>query len=129
MNAEDDRVRHVIVGVGINVNQEKVPRQLEEIATSLRLETGCEYLRDAILEAVLRRMTDYYRMFVERGTAPIVEAFTRASSYAKGKQVVIEGAGRPLEGVTAGLDARGAIAPSHAGRERRADPRRKRQTR
>jgi biotin-(acetyl-CoA carboxylase) ligase len=54
-------------------------------------------------------MTDYYRMFVERGTPPVVEAFTRASSYANGKRVAIEGAGRPLEGTTAGLDARGQL--------------------
>lgn len=109
MNAEADRLRHAIVGVGVNVNQETVPDELAAIATSLRIETGCDYLRDAVLEAALRRMTDYYRMFVERGAAPIVEAFTRASSYAKGKRVVIEGAGRPLEGVTVGLDAKGQL--------------------
>jgi BirA family biotin operon repressor/biotin-[acetyl-CoA-carboxylase] ligase len=109
MNAEGDRLRYVIAGVGINVNQETVPEELAETATSLRIETGCEYLRDAVLDAVLRRMDDYYRMFVERGPAPVIDAFTRASSYAKGKRVVIEGAGRPLEGVTAGLDSRGQL--------------------
>ena len=109
MNAEADRLRHVIVGVGVNVNQETVPEELAEIATSLRIETGCDYHRDALLESVLRRIGDYYRMFVERGPAPVLEAFARASSYVKGKQVVIEGAGRPLEGVTAGLDASGQL--------------------
>jgi BirA family biotin operon repressor/biotin-[acetyl-CoA-carboxylase] ligase len=109
MNAEADRLRYVIAGVGINVNHAAVPDELAEIATSLRLETGCEFLRDAVLDAVLRRMDDYYRMFCERGPAPVIEAFTRASSYAKGKRVLIEGAGRPLEGVTAGLDAKGQL--------------------
>jgi BirA family biotin operon repressor/biotin-[acetyl-CoA-carboxylase] ligase len=109
MNAEGDRVRHVVVGVGVNVNQESLPPELAEIATSLRIETGCEYLREAVLEAILRRITDYYRMFVERGPVPVIDAFTRASSYAKGKRVVIEGAGRPLEGITAGLDPTGQL--------------------
>jgi BirA family biotin operon repressor/biotin-[acetyl-CoA-carboxylase] ligase len=109
MTAEADRLRHVVAGVGVNVNQERVPEDLAETATSLRIETGCEYLRDAVLEAVLRRLDDYYRMFCERGPAPVIEAFTRASSYAKGKRVVIEGAGRPLEGVTAGLDSKGQL--------------------
>jgi biotin-(acetyl-CoA carboxylase) ligase len=62
-----------------------------------------------VLEAVLRRIDDYYRMFIERGPTPVIDAFTRASSYAKGKRVIIEGAGRPLEGVTAGLDAKGQL--------------------
>ena len=109
MNAEAERLRHVIAGVGVNVNQASLPEELAETATSLRIETGCEYLRDAVLEAVLRRIDDYYRMFVERGPAPVIDAFTRASSYAKGKRVIIEGAGRPLEGVTAGLDAKGQL--------------------
>ena len=115
MNAEADRLRHVIVGVGVNVNQESVPDELADIATSLRIETGCEYLRDAVLEAVLHRMNGYYRMFVERGPAPILDAFARASSYVKGKRVVVEGAGRPVEGVTAGLDATGQLLLRTAG--------------
>ena len=36
MNAEVTRVRHLVVGVGINVNQVKFPAELREIATSLR---------------------------------------------------------------------------------------------
>jgi BirA family biotin operon repressor/biotin-[acetyl-CoA-carboxylase] ligase len=115
MHAEGGRLRHAVAGVGVNVNQEAFPEDLAGTATSLRIETGCEYLRDAILEAVLRRMSDYYRMFVERGPAPILDAFTRASSYAKGKHVVVEGAGRPLEGVTAGLDPGGQLLLRTAG--------------
>lgn len=109
MTADAERLRYVIVGVGINVNQQSVPSELADIATSLRIETGCDYLRESALEAVLRRMNDYYRMFVERGAQPVVEAFTRASSYAKGKRVAVEGAGRPLRGVTAGLNATGQL--------------------
>ncbi|MEZ5394599.1 MAG: hypothetical protein R2724_17430 [Bryobacterales bacterium] len=47
MTADADRLRYVIVGVGINVNQQSVPPELADIATSLRIETGCDYLRDS----------------------------------------------------------------------------------
>ena len=40
MNAEATQVRHLVVGIGINVNQAKFPAELREIATSLRIETG-----------------------------------------------------------------------------------------
>ena len=37
MNAEATRVRHLVVGMGINVNQVKFPAELRETATSLRI--------------------------------------------------------------------------------------------
>src|SRR6266481_4847423 len=40
MHAETTLVRFIIVGIGINVNQEKFPRELSGVATSLRAETG-----------------------------------------------------------------------------------------
>ena len=38
MNAEATRVRYIVVGIGINVNQASFPKDLP--ATSLRLATG-----------------------------------------------------------------------------------------
>src|SRR6516164_975719 len=40
MHAEPSAVRFVIVGIGINVNQEKFPAEISGTATSLRKETG-----------------------------------------------------------------------------------------
>ena len=40
MNAEQDQIHFVAVGIGINVNHERIPEELSEIATSLRIETG-----------------------------------------------------------------------------------------
>jgi BirA family biotin operon repressor/biotin-[acetyl-CoA-carboxylase] ligase len=40
MNAEATRVRHIVIGMGINVNQAAFPDDLQETATSLRLATG-----------------------------------------------------------------------------------------
>src|SRR5271163_2910075 len=45
MNAEATRVRHLVVGIGINVNQVKFPGELRDVATSLRIETGTEWSR------------------------------------------------------------------------------------
>jgi len=109
MTAAEERVRHAVVGVGVNVNQRELPAELASIATSLHIETGCEYLREAVLEAVLRRMEQYYEMFLERGTEAIVTAFSRSSSYVRGKRVVIENGPEEISGTTAGLDERGVL--------------------
>ena len=111
-----DRLRHVVLGVGINVNHESLPDDLSEIATSLRIETEREWARDLLLDAVLEELERYYAMFLERGTPSIVEAFGRASSYVRGKRVRVEGAGPERRGVTAGLDAAGMLLLDEDGR-------------
>ena len=107
--AGGDRARYVVVGVGVNVNQESFPPELEAIATSLSRETGCEWARDVVLESILTELEKYYGMFVERGASAVVEAFTRASSYAKGRRVEVESSSQSIRGVTAGLDERGIL--------------------
>ena len=107
--AESGSVRYAIAGVGINVNQAAMPPDLSDIATSLRIETGCEYLLETVLQAVLKHCERYYEMFLERGPQPIVNAFSRASSYARGKKVVVELGGSRIYGTTAGLDPGGVL--------------------
>ena len=105
--AQEDRVRYAVVGVGINVNQEELPEELAEIATSLRIETDKEWARDLLLSAVLDEIERYYDLLLDKGSPGVIEAFTRASSYVRGKAVVVEGADR--QGVTAGLDPDGML--------------------
>src|SRR5271157_3482783 len=49
MHAEPSQVRFVIVGIGLNVNQEKFAGDLVATATSLRLETGKQVSRLELL--------------------------------------------------------------------------------
>jgi len=107
--SDGGRTRHVIVGVGVNVNQETFPPDLDGIATSLSRETGVEWARDVVLESILAELEKYYDMFLERGSSAVVEAFARASSYAQGRRVEVESAAQSIRGVTAGLDERGIL--------------------
>ena len=109
MAAGAERVEYAIAGIGINVNSASMPEDLAPIATSLRIETGCEFVLDVVLQAVLRHCERYYGMFLERGSPSIIEAFSRASSYARGKKVVVENGDSRLCGTTAGLDLSGVL--------------------
>ena len=40
MSTEIDYINYVVIGVGINVNQETFPDEIKETATSLKVETG-----------------------------------------------------------------------------------------
>jgi BirA family biotin operon repressor/biotin-[acetyl-CoA-carboxylase] ligase len=111
MNAEATRVRYVVVGVGINVNQQSFPKELQSEATSLRMATGSEWSRVEMTAALLKSLDREYRLLVEQGDArqSILRRFAERSSWVRGKQVRVEENGSRIEGTTEGLDERGFL--------------------
>jgi len=110
MHAEVTRVKHLVVGIGINVNQASFPPELASIATSLRMATGTEWSRVELCGALLKSLDREYRNLLEDPEAreSVLQRFQQRSSSVQGRQVRIEDdAG--LEGVTEGLDARGFL--------------------
>jgi BirA family biotin operon repressor/biotin-[acetyl-CoA-carboxylase] ligase len=109
MNAEATRVRYIVVGVGINVNQSSFPRELA--ATSLRLVTGSEWSRVDLVAALLKSLDREYRQLLEDPEAreSILRRFAKNSSWVQGKAVRIEENGSAFEGTTDGLDPRGFL--------------------
>ena len=109
MNAEATRVRYIVVGIGINVNQAGFPEDLP--ATSLRIASGKEWSRVELVGALLKSLDREYRqLLVDVDTkAAILERFAENSSWVFGKQVRIEENGLAFEGITDGLDARGFL--------------------
>ncbi|MFZ0702117.1 MAG: hypothetical protein WAM80_09765, partial [Candidatus Acidiferrales bacterium] len=109
MQAELDRIHFAAVGLGINVNQTKMPAELAGIATSLRIETGRVHSRLELLARLLRRLDHYYNQFVAEGTGPIVRRFAEVSSYGQGKRVRIMNGTESFVGTTAGLEPSGIL--------------------
>ena len=110
MNSEATRVRHLVVGVGINVNQTKFPAELREIATSLKSETGTEWSRVELCAALLKSLDREYRSLREdaRAREAILTRFQERSTSARGRRVRVEELGG-IEGVTEGLDPHGFL--------------------
>jgi BirA family biotin operon repressor/biotin-[acetyl-CoA-carboxylase] ligase len=106
-------LRYAVVGVGINVNQQSFPAELEALATSLRRESGREWAREPILIDFLRALDKEIALLETelRGAsieAALLERFAAASSWVRGKRVRVDEAGG-YTGVTDGLDARGFL--------------------
>jgi BirA family biotin operon repressor/biotin-[acetyl-CoA-carboxylase] ligase len=106
-------LRYAVIGVGINLNQQSFPAELEALATSLRRESGREWAREPILIEFLRAF-DKEIAWLEaelRGgstAGSLLERFSAASSWVRGKHVNVDEAGG-YTGVTDGLDARGFL--------------------
>jgi len=122
MNAEATRVRHLVVGIGINVNLVKFPAELRETATSLRLETATEWSRVELCAALLKSLDREYQRLIEHRQQDsgernaILQRFEENSSSVRGSKVTINGdnyvdnkGNGALTGVTEGLDERGFL--------------------
>jgi BirA family biotin operon repressor/biotin-[acetyl-CoA-carboxylase] ligase len=109
MHAEPDRVHYAVIGIGINVNQTKMPAELADIATSLRIETGKPHSRLQLLIRLLRHLDRYYNQFIGEGAEPILRRFADVSTYFKGKHVKISTATETFTGITAGLEPSGVL--------------------
>jgi BirA family biotin operon repressor/biotin-[acetyl-CoA-carboxylase] ligase len=110
MSAEATRVRHIVVGVGINVNHARFPEELAETATSLRLTTGSEWSRMEVCAALLKSLDRGYRGLLSNGDAQadILRRFEERSSSVRGRKVHVEENGG-FDGTTEGLDSRGFL--------------------
>jgi BirA family transcriptional regulator, biotin operon repressor / biotin---[acetyl-CoA-carboxylase] ligase len=111
MNAEVTRVRHIVVGIGINVNQPSFPAELQPLATSLRLVSGTEWSRVELCAALLKSLDRQYRDLLEKPGAhdSILRRFQERSSSVRGREVTVDGGGDEFSGVTEGLDSRGFL--------------------
>lgn len=69
MNVELDTIQYVIIGVGINVNNasaEEFPQEIRRTATSLKIESGVQISRAALIAEVAWQFEKYYDMFVRK---------------------------------------------------------------
>ena len=116
MNAEATRVRYIVVGIGINVNQPSFPKELETQATSLRLSTGSEWSRVELAAALLKSLDREYHLLLEQHDArrSILRRFSEQSTWIRGKQIRIDENGSTIEGTTEGLDPRGFLQVRNA---------------
>jgi BirA family biotin operon repressor/biotin-[acetyl-CoA-carboxylase] ligase len=109
MHAEPDRIHYAVVGIGMNVNQSKMPAELASIATSLRIETRKTHSRLELLIRMLHHFDRYYNQFLTEGADPILRRFAEVSSYFRGKRVRITTFSETFTGTTAGLEPSGVL--------------------
>ena len=109
MHAEPGQVRFVIVGIGLNVNQERFATELSSVATSLRVESGRSQSRLELLVRLLREFESDYNRFLSEGPATVIERFAAVSSYTQGKRVRVTNGKESFTGTTAGLAPEGLL--------------------
>ena len=69
LQAEEGKVKSVIVGIGVNVNvsETDLPQELHEVATSLKMIMGQSVSRNSLICSILGEFEDLYTIYLEEG--------------------------------------------------------------
>lgn len=102
---------HVIIGVGINVNNKKLPDELTSTATSLYLESGISLELYTLIESIFKYFDGYYKSFLsDNNLSSIQEAYNNCLiSY--GKEVYIIPHSRTVDSVNPMLISTEDLSP------------------
>jgi BirA family transcriptional regulator, biotin operon repressor / biotin---[acetyl-CoA-carboxylase] ligase len=110
LSGELDVVRYVILGIGVNVNQQAgdFSADLSQSATSLRLATGQKISRPELAVSILEALdADYQRLNTDQFGSLADEWSQQCATI--GRQISLRIGGRTLEGRAEALDEDGAL--------------------
>jgi BirA family biotin operon repressor/biotin-[acetyl-CoA-carboxylase] ligase len=107
MATERDRIKHVVVGVGVNVNTTRFPPELADRATSLRMLTGRTHERAALLAAIANAFEPAYDRALAQGAESFLPAWRTFAALPRPCR--IERPAGALEGMALDVDAEGAL--------------------
>lgn len=115
LRAEPDRVRHAVLGVGVNVSLQMhdFPEELRPVATSLLLESGERQPRPLVCARLLEHVEEWLSLHETEGFGPVADRWRELSS-TLGRRVRITGAD-PIEGDAVDLAEDGALLVRAAG--------------
>lgn len=111
MSMESDEINYVILGIGVNVNQQAAdfPEEIAARATSLGIVSGSQFRRSEVVQLILERFESVYDRFLAEGSfAPIRELWIK-QSITIGKQVSAQTPRGVIQGTAVGLDDMGAL--------------------
>lgn len=123
MEADGDRVRHCVVGIGVNVNQQPAdfPPEVRPSAVSVRLLAGRPVARVPLLQAILTGFEARYRTVTAAGFGAVLDEVRRNSATLSRNVVVLETGGGSWDGRALAIVDDGAllIEPAGGGEARR----------
>ena len=110
LQADPDQVKAVILGIGMNVNQDKLdfPVELQDIATSLKIVTGKSVDRAQLIAKTLEFLEIYTDLYVKHGFGPI-KLLWEGYSNTTGKQVRAVMLNETIVGTALGISDEGVL--------------------
>ncbi len=109
MSAEQDRIKHIVLGIGVDVNMDtgKLPEEIRSRTTTLAAEAGHRIDRNDLLRQILRALDEQYQIFLKNDVDVIREWETL--NMTTGSRVAVSGLGETITGLAQGIDREGRL--------------------
>ncbi len=119
LQAEADRINSIIIGIGINVNQveDDFPEELQERATSLRIEGKKKINRAELIQVILEKLEKLYEHYLQNGFYPI-KLLWEAYAISIGKNIIASTLNGKIHGVAVGITDEGVLIIEDEDRKR-----------
>lgn len=109
MSAQFDYINHIVIGIGINVHNMHFPTEIQEMASSILLETGKKIRRAELIEKILERFEEYYAVYLEtEDLSGLINEYNR-SLVNMNKNVRVLDPKEPFEGKAMGITKKGEL--------------------
>lgn len=110
LQADIDRVHSIILGIGVNVNQQlsDFPEEIQSIATSIQMITGQPVDRAKLVAQILHHLEIYSDMYVKHGFTPL-KILWESYSCTLGKRIKAIMVHQQIEGIALGITDDGVL--------------------
>jgi BirA family biotin operon repressor/biotin-[acetyl-CoA-carboxylase] ligase len=113
MQAGEDKIDFVILGIGINVNvaTDEFPPEIRNTATSIAVQTGAFHSRQDLLITLYKNLSKWYKALTSNGFEMIREEWLKMASLI-GCETQVKFGNEIIKGKALGIDERGALVIS-----------------
>ena len=119
MSTEIDYINYVVIGDGINVNQDTFPEELSETATSLKIESGQRYRRSELIASIMKQFEKNYEIFLETEDLSGIQDIYNEMLVNRGREVRVLEPGNEYNAFAEGINKTGElIVKTEAGEEK-----------
>lgn len=110
MQAEQDQIQYLVIGIGLNVNHSltELPAELEGRASSLNLETGKEWQIQPLIQEILTNFEQAFDLYMENGFRNVKQKW-ESYGYKVGRPITIKTLRDHWEGIFLGIAEDGAL--------------------
>lgn len=109
MSAEMEWIHYVVIGIGINVNIEEFPKELQDTATSLKRECGREVERAPLISTFLSEFEHDYETFMEsQNLSGLMKQYNQRLVNCEREVRILDPLGE-YTGIAEGIDMQGAL--------------------
>lgn len=109
MSTEIDYINHVVIGAGLNVNQEDFPEEIKDMAGSLCVELGEKICRAELTAEILGELERLYEVFLRTEDLSALRQRYNELCVNRGHEIRVLEPGNEYTGTTDGINEAGEL--------------------